>query len=64
MAGATMKPFDANNKEMRRVKTPDGEGTLVNFIIDEKGTITDWLVRFERIRQGIYKAEQLQEIEE
>ncbi len=58
------KPFDANNKEMRRIKTPDGEGTLINFITDETGTITDWLVRFERIRQGIYKAEQLQEVEE
>jgi len=59
-----MKQFDQSYLEERQVITPDGIGTLKNYIIDETGAITDWLVKFDGVKQRIYKVEQLQEVEE
>lgn len=59
-----MRQFDQSDLEERQVNTPDGIGTLKNYIIDESGAITDWLVKFDGVKQRIYKAEQLQEVEE
>ncbi len=59
-----MKQFDQSDLEERHVITPDGIGTLKNYIVDETGAMTDWLVKFDGVKQRIYKAEQLQEVEE
>lgn len=59
-----MKTFDPTNFEERQVITKDGIGTLKNYIKDDTGMITDWLVKFDGLRQRIYKAEQLQEVKE